>query len=154
MVPAAALVLAALARADWYVTEWSDTKQPPSFPLQTQMLSCSVYQPLQGWQTHLLLPFALHFISSASSLQSPWRDCLYLCSMGRATACLTVNLLKSAEALHPWPGNASIQVTPAEKGMVMSLGGSLLGSKVCPAYQGELEKSVPLALLLFSICHL
>lgn len=99
------------------------------------------------------LPFALHFISSGSSPQTPWRDCLYLCSMGRATACLTVNLLKSAEALHPWPGSTSIQVTPAEKEMVMSSGGSLLGSKVWPAHQGELEKSVRLALLLLSICH-
>lgn len=37
--------------------------------------------------------------------------------------------------------------------MAVSGGGSLLGSEVRPAYQGELEKWGPLALLLLSISH-
>lgn len=77
---------------------------------------------------------------------------LPLYSMRRATASFGVSVWKSAEALHPWPGCSSVEVTPAEKGMVMILGGSLLRSKVWPVFQEELEKSMPLALLLLFIC--
>jgi len=133
--------------ADWYVTAWADARQLPSFPCRLKCFP-ALFISLSRAGKHTRFCLLLYVLFPLSSLQSAWRHCLYQCCVGRATVCSSVSLLKSAEALHLWPESASVQVIPAEKGMVMSLGGSLN-----LAFQEELENLVRLALVLLSICH-
>lgn len=146
--------------------QWCSLPSPGLIGMSQSTLTQASSHPSADWSA-----FPLLCLSASPGLANNIRSCILLYALfplctffraperlpllvqrGESYSFLAINLMKSAEALHPYPGRASTQVTPAEKGMAVSWGGNLLGAKFGLPARGSWRNQC--LLRLFIVFHL
>lgn len=140
MAPAAAVVLAALTG----LMGMADSSQLPPVDLCAFLLCLSAFPELANTFAFAFC-LALYFLCELSA--DPLERVPLPVHHGESYSLLGCQCVEISCRSASMARGASIEVTAAETGTVVSLGGSLLRSKVWPVYQGELGKSMPLASL-------